>query len=33
VAVAIDVDGFWDLVLAAYGRVAAGLESGVVTQP
>ena len=30
--VAIDVDGFWDLVLAAYGRVAAGLESGVVTQ-
>jgi purine nucleosidase len=33
VAVAVDVDGFWDLVLAAYGRVAAGMGSGVVTQP
>ena len=26
VAVAIDADGFWDLVLDAYGRVAAGLD-------
>ncbi len=28
VAVAIDVDGFWDLVLDAYGRVAARLGPG-----
>jgi inosine-uridine nucleoside N-ribohydrolase len=25
VGVAIDADGFWDLVLDAYGRAAAGL--------
>jgi purine nucleosidase len=28
VGVAIDADGFWDLVLDAYGRVAAGLGPG-----
>jgi purine nucleosidase len=28
VGVAIDADGFWDLMLDAYGRVAAGLGSG-----
>jgi purine nucleosidase len=27
VAVAIDADGFWDLVLDAYGRAAAAIES------
>jgi hypothetical protein len=31
VAVAIDADGFWDLVLDAYARVAA--EMGVATGP
>jgi purine nucleosidase len=31
VAVAIDADGFWDLVLDAYTRVAAGLGAGSVT--
>jgi len=31
VAVAIDVAGFWDLVLDAYGRVARGM--GVATEP
>jgi purine nucleosidase len=31
VAVAIDTDGFWDLVLEAYARVAAGLGAASVT--
>jgi purine nucleosidase len=31
VAVAIDTDGFWDLVLDAYARVAAGLGAASVT--
>jgi purine nucleosidase len=31
VAVAIDTDGFWDLVLDAYGRVAAGMDPAAVT--
>jgi len=31
VAVAIDVGGFWDLVLDAYGRVARRM--GVATEP
>jgi purine nucleosidase len=31
VAVAIDTDGFWDLVLDAYARVAAGLGAAGVT--
>jgi purine nucleosidase len=33
VAVAIDADGFWDLVLTAYGRVAAGMGSAGITAP
>ena len=31
VAVAIDVDAFWELVLDAYGRVAAGLAAAEIT--
>jgi purine nucleosidase len=33
VAVAIDADGFWDLVLDAYGRVAAALGPAGVSPP
>jgi purine nucleosidase len=33
VAVAIDTDGFWDLVLGAYGRVAAGMGPAAITPP
>ena len=31
VAVTIDADGFWDLVLSTYGRVAAGMGPAAVT--
>jgi purine nucleosidase len=33
VAVGIDADGFWDLVLSAYGRVAAGMGPDGTTEP
>jgi inosine-uridine nucleoside N-ribohydrolase len=28
VAMSVDVAGFWDLVLDAYGRAAAAMEAG-----
>ncbi len=33
VAVAIDVGGFWDLVLDAYGRVAAAMPAAGTVAP
>jgi inosine-uridine nucleoside N-ribohydrolase len=33
VAVAIDAEGFWDLVLDAYGRAAAGMGPASISRP